>query len=157
MQERLEQLTKSVEDLNLEFVEGNYEEKNSDKNSECVLVSDGLTEDKLVEGVSNHPEKQMVDEELPTFKEGVNDDNIVPINPETDRKIIKEPGSTNAEDSDPYGDAFVTNKQSEDRRLPNAILPLLRYCQYESSESSCRYMTLWLSTAFSQYLYDLNI
>lgn len=147
MQERLDRLTKSVEYLNLEFVEGSYEEEKSEGNSECFLVNDRPTEDKFdesprtsqsnlrnflpenVEGDSNHPEKQMVNEELHTFKEGAHDNNIVPIL------------DTNAEDSDLYEAALVTNKQSEDRRLPNAILPLLRHCQYESSESSCRYMT----------------
>ena len=95
---------------------------------------------------SNYPKKQMVNGDLHTFKERVNDDNAVPSDPETDRKTVREEsGPTNAEESDLYGDAFVTNKQSEDRRLPNAILPLLRYCQYESSESSCRFMSLELN------------
>ncbi|XP_004513477.1 uncharacterized protein [Cicer arietinum] len=151
MQERLERLTKSVEYLNLEFVEGGYAQENSEENSVCVMVNDTLTEDKLdenpiisltknIEGESNHPEKQMVNEEQHIVKEGANDDNIVPIHLETEKIIAKEvSGPTNAEDSNMYGDALVTNKQSEDRRLPNAILPLLRYCQYESSESSCSF------------------
>lgn len=163
MQERLDRLTKSVEYLNLEFVEGSYEEEKSEGNSECVLVNGRPTEDKFdsqsnlrnflpenVEGDSNHPEKQMVNEELHTFKEGAHDDNIVPI-PSKEESL-----STNAEYSDLYEAALVTNKQSEDRRLPNAILPLLRHCQYESSESSCRYMTLCLSSAFSSYPYEAN-
>lgn len=161
MQERLERLTKSVEYLDLEYVEGSYEEENSEGNSECVLVNDRLTEDKLdknprtsqsnlrnslpenIEGDNIHPEKQMVNEELRTVKEGADDENIVPVHPETAGKIAKEEsGLTIAEDSNMYGDALVANKQSEDRRLPNAVLPLLRHYQYESSESSCRYMTL---------------
>ncbi|XP_057428941.1 uncharacterized protein LOC130722273 [Lotus japonicus] len=156
MQERLEWLTSSVEDLNLEIVEGSYDEENSGENSECVLMNDRPTEDRdddnptisqsklgsslpeNIEGDSSHLEKQMVNEELHTFKEGVNNDTVVPIDPEPDIKTAKEEsGCKNAEDSDLCRDAFVTNKQSEDRRLPNAILPLLRYCQYESSESSC--------------------
>ncbi|XP_027339690.1 uncharacterized protein LOC113853308 isoform X2 [Abrus precatorius] len=154
MQERLERLTNSVGDLNL-VVEGSYEEENLGGNSECVLVNDRLTEDKhdenlrisqsslrnssteKIEGDGNNPDKQMANGELHTFKERVNDDSVVPIDPEAVRKPVKESGPTNAEDSDLYGDAFVTNKQSEEKRLPNAILPLLRCCQYESSESSC--------------------
>ena len=155
MQERLERLTTSVEYLNVENVEGSYEEENSEGN---VLVNDKLTEDKLdenprisesclrnslpkdIEGDSNHPEKQMVNEDLHTLKEGGDDDNIVPVHPETNRKIVKEEsGPTNAEDSNMYADALVTNKQPEEKRLPNAVLPLLRYSQYESSESSCSY------------------
>ncbi|XP_061352503.1 uncharacterized protein LOC133297389 isoform X1 [Gastrolobium bilobum] len=158
MQERLERLTKGVGDLNLEFVEGSYGEENSGGISECVLVNDTLLEDRLdenprisqsclgnsspenIEGDNNRPEKQMINGELHTFKEGINDDNVVAIDPEIDRKTAKEEsGPTNSEDNDLYGDAFVTNKPSEDRRLPNAILPLLRHCQYESSESSCSF------------------
>ncbi|KAJ1439920.1 hypothetical protein SESBI_02144 [Sesbania bispinosa] len=157
MQERLERLTKSVGDLNLEFLEGNYEDENSGGNSECVLVNDRLlTEDRLdenprisqsnlslpenIESDSNHLEKHMINEKQHTFKDGVNDDNVESIDSETERKTAKvESDSTNAEDSDLYGDGFVTNKQSEDRRLPNAILPLLRCSQYESSESSCSF------------------
>ncbi|KAK7328835.1 hypothetical protein VNO77_22961 [Canavalia gladiata] len=157
MQERLERLTKSVGDLNLEFIEGSYEEENSVGNAECMSVNGRLTEDshdenqrtsqlnlrnsspESIEYDSNNPEKHMVNGDLHTSKDS-NDDNVVPIDAETDRKSVKEEsGSTNVEDSDLYGDAFVTNKQSEERRLPNAILPLLRYGQYESSESSCSF------------------
>ena len=146
--------------MNLEFVEGSYEEENSEGISECVLVNDGPLEDRLdgnprvsqsslrnsspenIEGDSNHPEQQMVNGELHMFKDRINDENV-PVDLETDRKTAEvESTPTNSDDSDLYGDAFATNKQSEDRRLPNAILPLLRYCQYESSESSCRYLKL---------------
>ncbi|KAG4387916.1 hypothetical protein AAZX31_09G066600 [Glycine max] len=156
MQERLERLTGSVGDLNLEYVEGSCEEENLEEKSECMLVNDRLEDrhddnprisqsslrnssPENIEDDSNYPEKHIVNGDLHTFKERVNDDNAVPSDPETDRKTVKESGPTNAEDSDLYGDAFVTNKQSEDRRLPNAILPLLRYSQYESSESSCSF------------------
>jgi len=133
MQERLERLTKSVEYLDLEFAEGSYEEENSEGNSEYVPEN--------IEGDGIHPDKQMIDEELHTLKVEADDDNIVPIHPETDGKIAKEEsGLTIAEDNNTYSDALVASKQSEDRRLPNAVLPLLRYYQYESSESSCRYM-----------------
>lgn len=158
MQERLERLTKSVEYLDLEFAENSYEEENSEGNSECVLVNDRLAEDKLdenprtsesnlinslpenIEGDGIHPDKQMINEELHTLKEEADDDKIVPIHPESDVKIAKEEsGLTIAEDNNTYSDALVVNKQSEDRRLPNAVLPLLRYYQYESSESSCSF------------------
>lgn len=162
MQERLERLTKSAEYFN-EFPEGSYEGENLEGNSEHLVVNDRLTEDKNkldenpiislsslkssqpknIEDDSNHQEKQMVNEEMHTLKEGADNDNIVPIHPETDREIVKEmSGLTISEDSNIYGNALATNKQPEDRRLPNAMLPLLRYGQYESSESSCRYMTM---------------
>ncbi|KAK7293878.1 hypothetical protein RJT34_16755 [Clitoria ternatea] len=112
---------------NLEFAEGSYEE-------------DNLGEIQNIEGDNKNPEKELVDKELHTFKQRVNDDNVMPIDPKTDRKSVKEESSpTNANDSDLYRDAFIINKQLEDRRLPNAILPLLCYFRYKSFEFSCRY------------------
>ncbi|CAL0320265.1 unnamed protein product [Lupinus luteus] len=149
-QERLERLTKNVRE-NLEFSEGGNEEKNS----ECLLVNDTSIEDRLdgnqrisqsslrnsspeiIHSDDNQTEQQMDNGKLHTFEERVKEDNAVPIDPVTERKTAKEESSpTNSEDNDLYVDSFVTNKQSEDRRLPNAILPLLHHCQYESSESS---------------------
>ncbi|XP_061361519.1 uncharacterized protein LOC133305343 isoform X2 [Gastrolobium bilobum] len=155
-QERLELLTKSVGDLNLEFVESNYEEENSEGNSDSVLVSDGpidrLNENQIIcesrvrnstpENIvgDGHPEHLMVNGELQTYKDRINFDNVVPTEPETDRTTAKEEsGPANFENSEQYGDAFATIKQSEDRHLPTAILPFLRFCQYESSESSCSF------------------
>ncbi|KAL2977925.1 hypothetical protein AAZX31_13G092400 [Glycine max] len=156
-QERLERLTKGVGDLNLEFDEGNHKEENLQGYSESVLVSDGPIEDRLGgntvisqsrvrkstpenivdDGQSEH---LMVDGELQTYKERINYDDALLTDPVNDRTTAKEDsGPANSENSDHYGDAFATNKQSEDKHLPNAILPLLRYCQYESSESSCSF------------------
>ncbi|KAI4335225.1 hypothetical protein L6164_013892 [Bauhinia variegata] len=157
-QERLERLTKSIGDLNLEHPEGNYAEEISESNSESVLMNDIPTGDGLdgtpiisqsnsisstpetILGDGNHLEHQIVNGELQTPKERVNVDVNVPVDPNIDRTTAKgESGPANSEDGDLYGDDFATNKQSEERRLPNAILPLLRYCQYESSESSCSF------------------
>ncbi|CAJ2661904.1 unnamed protein product [Trifolium pratense] len=151
MQERLERLSKSVEYLNLESVEGSYEEDKLDENSRISQsnLRNSVPDNNIVEGDSNHLEKQMVNEEL--HKEGADDD-IVPNHPETDRKISKqESGPTVAEDSNMYGDALVTNKQSEDRRVQTSIFPILRNWQYESSESSCSWMKASrLSAEFEQ-------
>ncbi|XP_019417154.1 PREDICTED: uncharacterized protein LOC109328239 isoform X2 [Lupinus angustifolius] len=150
-QEKLERLTKNVGDLNLEFIEGGDEEKSS----ECLLVNDKPIEDRLdgnqrisqsslrnsspeiIHDDDNQTEQQMVNGKLHTFEERVKEVNVVPNDPVTERKTAKEEyGPTNSKDNDLSVDSFVTNKQSEDRRLPNAILPLLRHCQDESSESS---------------------
>lgn len=153
-------MTRSVGDLNLEFVEGNYKEENPEGYSESVLVTDGPIEGRLGGNPiisqsrvrkstpentvdDGQPEHLVVDGELQTYKERINYDNVLLTDPVTDKTTAKEDsGPTNSEDSDQYGDAFATNKQSEDKHLPNAILPLLRYCQYESSESSCRFVSL---------------
>ncbi|KAK7265431.1 hypothetical protein RJT34_33051 [Clitoria ternatea] len=156
-QERLDRLTKDVGDLNLEFIEGNYEEENPEGYSENVLVSDGPIEDRLDGNLvisqsklinstpenivdDGQPEHQMVDGELQTYKERISYDSVLLADPVTGRTMAKE--ESNSGDIDHSGGGFATNKQSEDRHLPNAILPLLRYCQYESSESSCRFQGL---------------
>ncbi|TYH37474.1 hypothetical protein ES332_D12G043100v1 [Gossypium tomentosum] len=51
----------------------------------------------------------------------------------------KESSGANPEDCDTDVDDFTTNKQAAERHLPNAVLPFLRYYQYESSESSCSF------------------
>ncbi|WJX96466.1 hypothetical protein P8452_77669 [Trifolium repens] len=156
-QERLEKLTKSVGDSNLEFVEGSYDEENSEGNSECVLVSDDIIEhgfhensissqSRAIRSTSenivgdDHPENLKVNGELQSYKERIDYDSDVPTEHETDRTATKEEsGPTISEDNNQNGDAFTTNKELEDRNLPNAILPLVHYCQYESSESSCSF------------------
>ena len=156
-------MTKGVGDLNLEFDEGNHKEENLEGYSDSVLVSDEPIEDRLGGNMvisqsrvgkstpenivdDGQPEHLMVDGELQPYKERINYDDVLLTDPVNDRTTAKEDsGPANSENSDHYGDAFGTNKQSEDKHLPNAILPLLRYCQYESSESSCRFMSLELN------------
>jgi hypothetical protein len=89
-------------------------------------------------------EPQILEEHIHSLKKGVNDD-AVPIYSENEMVSAKgEPGRVNLEDCDV--DDSPSNKQAQERRLPNAIRPLLRHCQYESSESSSRYIyhgVLW--------------
>jgi hypothetical protein len=140
MQERLERLSRSVEYLDLEYVEGSNEDDKLDENSRIFQSSPRNSVPNNIEGDSNHLQKQMVNEELHTLKEGADDDDDIVPHPETERKIAKqESGPTVAEENNMYGDALVTNKQSEDRRVPTSIFPVLRNWQYESSESSCSF------------------
>ncbi|XP_022749966.1 uncharacterized protein LOC111299181 isoform X5 [Durio zibethinus] len=53
----------------------------------------------------------------------------------TDQGALKDLQNTTIETSE------IANKQAAERRLPNAVLPLLRYYQYESSESSCSFQS----------------
>ncbi|KAK7388254.1 hypothetical protein VNO78_23065 [Psophocarpus tetragonolobus] len=156
-QERLERLTKSVGDLNLEFDEDNYKEDHPECYSESDLTSDGPIEDRLgrnpiisqsretksiPENIEDDGQSEhlIVDGELQTDKERINYDDVLLTDPVTDRTTAKEDSCPiNSENSNQYGDTVATNKQSEDKHLPDAILPLLRYCQYESSESSCSF------------------
>ncbi|PNY03816.1 DENN (AEX-3) domain protein [Trifolium pratense] len=94
----------------------------------------------ISEDSDGHPESLMVDGELQSYKKRIDYDSVVPTELETDRTTAtEESGPIISEDSDQNGDAFTTNKELEDRNVPNAILPLMHYCQYESSESSCSF------------------
>ncbi|XP_039024074.1 uncharacterized protein LOC120156878 isoform X1 [Hibiscus syriacus] len=121
-EERLERLTKSISDIDLELSENYSNEANMD---------DALTEQEAMEDMQNamtgtselssEDSKPGVDLETKTFK----------------RK--KESSGAFPEDCDTDVDDFTTNKQTAERHLTNAVLPFLRYYQYESSESSCSF------------------
>ncbi|KAK8566774.1 hypothetical protein V6N13_002461 [Hibiscus sabdariffa] len=89
-EERLERLTKSIGDIDLELSESYSNEANMD---------DALTDQGALEDMQN----------------------------------------AMTEECDTDVDDFTTNKQTAERHLPNAVLPFLRYYQYESSESSCSF------------------
>ncbi|TYJ32456.1 hypothetical protein E1A91_A05G035800v1 [Gossypium mustelinum] len=121
-EERLERLTKSIGDIDLELSESYSNEANIDD----VLTDQGALEDiqnTMTEPseISSGDSKLGVDLETETFKRG------------------KESGGADPEDCDTDVDDFTTNKQAAERHLPNAVLPFLRYYQYESSESSCSF------------------
>jgi hypothetical protein len=97
----------------------------------------------ISEDSNGQPEILAVDGELHSYKERIDYDSVVPAEHETDRTTAtEESGPIISEDSDLNGDAFTAKKELEDRNLPDAILPLVHCCQYESSESSCRFMAL---------------
>lgn len=89
-----------------------------------------------VTGNGDHFEHQRLDGDLHLLKKSVNDDAILPVDHET--QIVTARSASNAENCDAFVDEFVTNRQAFERRLPSAVLPLLRYYQYESSDSSSR-------------------
>ncbi|KAL4269628.1 hypothetical protein GQ457_HM001880 [Hibiscus cannabinus] len=89
-EERLERLTKSIGDIDLELSESYSNEANMD---------DALTDQGALEDMQN----------------------------------------AMTEECDTDVDDFTANKQMAERHLPNAVLPFLRYYQYESSESSCSF------------------
>ncbi|XP_039071599.1 uncharacterized protein LOC120218778 isoform X2 [Hibiscus syriacus] len=89
-EERLERLTKSLGDIDLEL---------SESYSNEAIIDDALTDQGALEDMQN----------------------------------------AMTEDCDTDVDEFTTNKQTAERHLPNAVLPFLRYYQYESSESSCSF------------------
>ncbi|KAK9988825.1 hypothetical protein SO802_029064 [Lithocarpus litseifolius] len=150
-EERLEWLTKDIGLLNPESLEDCREEENSDdaiqnhRVAEDILhgtaeISElSLRESKLerVTDDANHEEHEMLEGDFCLLKKGVNDNVVVPIDLDSEMVLAKRESSTvNPEDCDIYVDDCSANKQVVERRLPNAVLPLLWYYQYESSESS---------------------
>ncbi|KAB1670582.1 hypothetical protein ES319_1Z154700v1, partial [Gossypium barbadense] len=108
-EERLERLTKSIGDIDLELSESYSNEANIDD----VLTDQGALEDiqnTMTEPseISSGDSKLGVDLETETFKRG------------------KESGGADPEDCDIDVDDFTTNKQAAERHLPNAVLPFLR-------------------------------
>lgn len=79
-------------------------------------------------------------------------DTVIPIAPQTEEIPAKRESSIVSipisEANDTYVGEIMTNKQPVQRRVPNAVLPLLRFQQYESSESSSRYIIIVLLFSF---------
>jgi hypothetical protein len=159
-EERLERLTKDIGILNFESPEDCRKEENFeesiDENLDGVSPNHRVAEDMLngtaeISELSlreskperdsddgSHEERQMLDGDLFLLKKGVND-NVVPVDPDSEMVTVKrESSAANSEDCDINADDCSTNKQVVEKRVPNAVLPLLRQCQYESSESSSR-------------------
>lgn len=157
-EERLQRLTKGIDLLDLESPEDYIKEESFDENTEETSDSDDRAAEDMVNDTvefsqmgdsthgrvtddGSHLEHQMLDGDMHLLKKGVDDDVILPVDHENETQIItarRESRTANTENCDVYVDDFVTNKQALERRFPNAVLPLLRYYQYESSESSSR-------------------
>ncbi|KAJ0031095.1 hypothetical protein Pint_13484 [Pistacia integerrima] len=147
-EERLERLMKGMEDLDFGSLgkEENLDDMPLDQTAVEDMVNGTAEISELNVGVStsgritdggSHLENQILEGDVDLLKKGVNDDAASPIDFEP--KMIRtegEPGGANLEDFHSDPDNFSTNKQAVERRLPNAVLPLLRYYQYESSDSS---------------------
>lgn len=146
-EERLERLTKNIGDLDMESPmwhgkEENLEEKSGNMLNGTVETSESSTSDSILEKViddGGNLEYLVLERDSFMSKKGVADNAVVLIDPET-KKIPAKGESVVVmqmpEACDTYVEDVETNKQSAPRRLPNAVLPLLRYPQYESSESS---------------------
>ncbi|KAM0969904.1 hypothetical protein EV1_017849 [Malus domestica] len=154
-EERLERLTQGIDLLDLEspkdYDSGENFEDTTEETSDGVSLS-SRTEEDMRNGTAefsqsgrfaengSHIDHQMVDGNFNLSTRRVSGNVVVPVEPETEIVSCKgEPGGVNAEVCEVYVDDFSTNKQAVERRLPNAVLPLLRFYQYESSDSSCSF------------------
>lgn len=153
-EERLERLTKGVVDLTMEYSEANVEEEYPEDKLDGMLLKHGVaevvidetsgvselgfgnSEPQVVSGNINHIECQIHEAESSLPSKGSDDKVITADNEAEESMTRKEATAITAESCDAYTDDFVTNKQTPEKRLPNSVLPLLRYYHYESSESS---------------------
>ncbi|KAJ4845357.1 hypothetical protein Tsubulata_028006 [Turnera subulata] len=147
-EERLERLTKDIGSLDLES-SGGCENQENHASLNCKAAEDTLNTMEVSESSSRDPtpegakdgesdvEHQTAEEHIDSFKQGVIDEASVPAGSEA-KMVSTDVESDNAklEDHDVEVDDCASTKQTGDRRLPNAILPLFRHHQYESSESS---------------------
>lgn len=158
-------MTKGIDLLNLVSPEDCEKaetlEENVGANSDCASMDPGaakdiknetleiselsLRESKLekVRADGSHKEHQMLDGDFGLLKKGIVDNRVLPIDAYSETVTAKsESSAAHSEDCDMNIDDCLGNKQVVERRFPNAVLPLLRYYQYESSESSSRYISL---------------
>ncbi|KAK8547275.1 hypothetical protein V6N13_097989 [Hibiscus sabdariffa] len=151
-EERLERLTKSLGDIDLELSESYINQANIDDalTDQGALedMQNAMTETSEFSSADSKPggtddgkslDQQMLERDFDSNRV-VNRDTVVPIDLEMETfKQKKESFGAYPEDFDTDVDDFSANKQTAERHLPNAVLPFLRYYQYESSESSCSF------------------
>lgn len=124
---------KGISDLDLESPEWPGREEK--------LEEDSIPQHVLDDGC--HIEHNSLNHNMHLLKEEMYDSAIDPVDPEMEKLPDKrEDGDTSeiSEACDTCVDDFITDKQLVERRFPNAVLPLLRHQQCESSESSSRYI-----------------
>ncbi|XP_057968260.1 uncharacterized protein LOC131157859 isoform X2 [Malania oleifera] len=153
-EERLERLTKGIGVLDLEAPDGNQKEEDLEDESEGVSPAQRTAEDKP-NGVAETSqlnlrnselmddgspvEHQTCERDIGLLSKGASDKSVVLVDSETE--MLKSETDSGvaihvSEASDAYADDFRTNKQTAERRIPDAVLPFLRYYQSESSDSS---------------------
>ncbi|KAI3447200.1 hypothetical protein Pfo_003865 [Paulownia fortunei] len=145
-EERLERLTKQISYLDLESPFGDDMVEMLDEKAGCLSPEDGAgnTQNGIVEGsessTSGSISGRVMDDMSHFEHKNLNGDghsknepngNDVPLDTETEKLASCGEHAIDTSVIDNF-----TNKQSAERRLPNAVLPLLRFQQCESSETS---------------------
>ncbi|XP_028552919.1 uncharacterized protein LOC110106365 isoform X1 [Dendrobium catenatum] len=150
-EERLQQLKKGIDMLCLESPECYDEKKNHGQANgrDVIILSDGDEDDNIecstptTEFASPQraaDEVNSIDNKMPEVCQETNG----ALNIKETFQVIVEPEDHTAEDAPDYAvqngheclAEDATQKKQSEKNLPEAVLPLLRYNQYESSESS---------------------
>ncbi|KAK4746830.1 hypothetical protein SAY87_025867 [Trapa incisa] len=151
-EERLERLTKGLVDLSLENPDGYHEEHlevksygispNIDDSEKIQNETPGVSESS---SASSTPARVATDDSNMDCHQGDSycsykgdDDNFVEVEPQME--VLTSENVKSAASSEGCL-VYSDDKQITERRLPNAVLPLLRYYQYESSESSSSFQS----------------
>ncbi|XP_038711256.1 uncharacterized protein LOC120005596 [Tripterygium wilfordii] len=155
-EERLERLKKGLCDLDLQSSEDFRKEETCVENVSDISLNHRAGEEVPNEGAEmsqtsfgdprpgsitdddhgNDAGHRLHKRVLHVLDTSVNDDNVE-VDHASEMVVAKrESGSTNLEDGDANIDDFTMTKKTIERQVPNAVLPLLRYYQYESSDSS---------------------
>ncbi|KAL7258290.1 hypothetical protein ACSBR1_004419 [Camellia fascicularis] len=155
-EERLEWLTMGISDLDLESAETDFKEENLIENSDGISLehrannmlngpvdtSQLSTSDSIPQKVMDdgcHVEHQMIESNMHSLKKDMNDNSVIPVDPEVEKLLDKRESGVASEISQAdcsRVDDFVSNKQLVERCRSNAVLPPLWYQQNESCESS---------------------
>lgn len=118
------------------------EENMMDRMPEISKLSIGECKREEVTANGSHEEHQMLNGDFCLSKKGINDNVFNSLDPDSETVTAKrESSDTNCEDCDMNANDCLGNKKVVERCPPNAVLPLLPYCQCESSESSSRYIS----------------
>ncbi|KAG6718285.1 hypothetical protein I3843_04G133200 [Carya illinoinensis] len=113
------------------------EENMMDRMPEISKLSIGECKREEVTANGSHEEHQMLNGDFCLSKKGINDNVFNSLDPDSETVTAKrESSDTNCEDCDMNANDCLGNKKVVERCPPNAVLPLLPYCQCESSESS---------------------
>lgn len=155
---------KGISDLDLDSAEGNGGEEKSEENSDGTLreheadnmlngtvdacqLSPGVSIPQEVVDEGFHIEHNSLYHNMHLLKEEMNGSTIDSVDPAREKlPVERESGDTSeiSEACDTCVEDVAADKQFVERRMPNAVLPLLRHQQCESSESSSRYILVIL-------------
>lgn len=123
----------------------NYFEDSPTGPMEGSEISEDFSPSRRIAEHGCDPEHQMLEMDLGPLREAVGSDINSQANSETDGLMTTSESGAAMQISnghDTLVDETTRNKQTTEKRLPETLLPLLRYHQYESSESSTRYLTI---------------
>lgn len=162
-EERLERLTKSITMLDLESSEHNDKEEEAQKSGYCSQrdnhiedlprgptdgseISEESSPSRRIAEHGCDPENQMLETDLGPSREAVGSDMNSHANSESDGLMTTSESGAAMRISNGHDiqvDEVTRNKQTTDKRLSETVFPLLRCHQYESSESSTRYVAIF--------------